>query len=375
MSERETYPSLTGLRFVLAAWITVYHLFSLYGAPAIAEHPLIAAGAARVDIFFVLSGFVLAHVYAVRQGARFEFTGFLVARAARLYPLHLMALAILAAAVAMAHLTGRSVEVADYSLQGLLANLAMLQATHIAGAGAWNFPAWTLSAEAFGYLLFPAFLLLGAALRRRPFALVGVSLGLAWALGAIWPVLGMGSLADATQSFGVVRGACCMLVGVSMRFAFEEVVLDRLQAITLAAAGGLMAGVAAMLNFDLWWVAMGAGGLILGIAALDRAGVATPLAAPVMVRLGHWSYALFILHVPVFLIVWRLLGGLGLADSLTIVNGAVMLAISLAVSWPAHALIEDPARTAIRNAYRNRVKKTRETPQTPPPGPALNAAD
>jgi peptidoglycan/LPS O-acetylase OafA/YrhL len=90
MAEREVFPSLTGLRFGRALWIALYHLVLLYGDAASAHQPWIAVGSARVDIFFVLSGFVLAHVYAVRTGGKFAFDTFFAARIARLYPLHLL---------------------------------------------------------------------------------------------------------------------------------------------------------------------------------------------------------------------------------------------------------------------------------------------
>jgi len=354
MGARETFPSLTGLRFVLAAWITVYHLLHSYGPIAAAEHPLIAAGNARVDIFFVLSGFVLAHVYAVRDAAkakRFDFLQFLVARAARLYPLHLLALAVLGAAVLAAHLVGKGEEVAGYTGLGLLANLFMLQATNIAGSGGWNFPAWTLSAEAFGYLLFPIFIAMGAALRARPLALLALALVIVVALGAAWTGLGMGPLSEATQVFGIIRGAACMLVGVGARYAFDDLSLDRAQAGALAIAGGLIAAASAMLGLDLALVAMGAGALIIGLAGLDRGGVVTALAGPTLVRLGHWSFALFILHMPVFIITWRVLDAIGWAGELDWRNGLIMLGLAMAVSWPAHALVEEPAREKIRKAF------------------------
>lgn len=365
MSEREAYPSLTGLRFVLAAWITVYHLFSMFGPPAIAEHPLLAVGNARVDIFFVLSGFVLAHVYAVRPQARrtpFQFGTFLIARVARLYPLHLLALGILGAAVAAAHVLGRQAEVSDYTVQGLLANLFMLQATNIPGSGAWNFPAWTLGAEAFGYLLFPIFIGIGLALRHAPLRFLGLALLTLGAVGAVWPFFGFGSLAEATQTWGIVRGALCMFVGVAARHAFEAVPMRPIPAIALALSGAAIAAAAAASNLDLWLVALGACALITGIAGLDRAGAASPLATPALQVLGRWSYALFVLHVPVFLILARAFGMIGWDGVLNWPVGAAMLAIALVVSWPAHVLVEEPTRRAIRAAFQPKPNVTKATP-------------
>jgi peptidoglycan/LPS O-acetylase OafA/YrhL len=369
MREHETFPSLTGLRFILAAWISVYHLSAMYGPPGVAEFPLLAVGNARVDIFFVLSGFVLAHVYAVRpkaQAGGFDFGAFMIARIARLYPLHLLALGILGVAVAAATLLGRTKEAAQFTLEGLVANLFMLQATAFPKAAAWNFPAWTLSAEAFGYLLFPLFIGLGTLLRGRALAFWALGLLITAGVGLVWPLKGDGPLSEATQIWGIGRGALCMLVGVGARYAFETVRLGLAQAVALTGAGALLVGGAAIAGFDLWLVAMGASILIFGIAAIDRTGAPTPLSHPVMVRLGTWSYALFILHVPLFIIMERGLGLLGWDGVLNPIMVGVFLGVVLAVSWPAHVLFEEPARRAIRGIYKKRERKSDGPPGAEP---------
>lgn len=358
--EREVYPSLTGLRFVLAAWITIYHLISMYGSTELAESPFIAVGNARVDIFFVLSGFVLAHVYAVRRQAQergFDYARFLVARAARLYPLHLLALFVLGVAVAAALVLGRTQEAGQFTAIGLLANLFMLQATVIPEAASWNFPAWTLSAEAFGYLLFPIFIAAGVWMRGRGLAFWGLAVLVVGCVGAVWPLLGNGPLSEATQILGIARGACCMFVGVAARHAFEDTPTTALQAVLIALSGALVAGTAAIQGYDLWMVALGASALIFGVAGIDRAGVATPLAHPTMEMLGRWSYGMFILHVPLFIIMTRGMQILGWDGVLTLPIAAFMLAVVLAVSWPAHRLVEEPMRQWIRSSYDRAVRK------------------
>lgn len=356
MSERDAYPSLTGLRFVLAAWITVYHIVAMYGPQDLANNPLIMAGHARVDMFFVLSGFVLAHVYAVRPQARssgFDYKRFLVARAARLYPLHLLGLAIVAAGALAAIVIGQAENVAKFTLTGFLANLFMLQSVGIPGAGAWNFPSWTLSAEAFGYLLFPLFIMAGAAMRGRAMVFWGLALMVVGLVGLVWPLLGTGRLSEASQVLGFARGALCMLVGVAARYAFESVELSRLQALVLSIAGALIAFGSAILGLDLWLVAAGGSLMIFGIAALDGKG-GTPLAHPVMEMLGRWSFGLFILHVPVFMLVVKAMEILGWDGVLTLPIGALLFAIAMVVGWFAHVYIEEPARHWIRRAYDRR---------------------
>ena len=90
--------SLTPLRGIAALWVVLYHYAVIY-FPSL--HPqtytqLLGKGYLAVDLFFILSGFVLAHVYreAFTQEVSGNYLKFLFARIARLYPLHLFVLAL-----------------------------------------------------------------------------------------------------------------------------------------------------------------------------------------------------------------------------------------------------------------------------------------
>ena len=344
----ETFPSLTGLRFVLALWIAVYHLVRFYGPPGLAEVWWIKLGDARVDAFFALSGFVLAHVYAMDAGA-FRAKAFFRARVARLYPLHLLGLGVLLVAVLGAAALGRGGEAGGYTPLGLAANLFMLQAWGVPGAAQWNFPVWTLSAEAFSYALFPLVIAFAPLLRKRPLLVWGAGLAAVMAVGAIWPLLGAGPLAEATQTFGAVRGALEFFVGVAARFAFTRARFSASTMLALAVFGALVAGIGAVGNLDLWVVAAGASLLVFAVAGIDRAGAKSPLAHPAMQELGRWSYALFALHIPLFVIMTHLLRVAGVDGPVSAPAGAGMVAVAIAAAGMAHHFVEEPARRFIRD--------------------------
>jgi peptidoglycan/LPS O-acetylase OafA/YrhL len=142
--------ALTGIRFFAAIYVVLYHskLPDLLGA----HHHTIAAnfiknGFISVSLFFLLSGFILSYTYSGRVNSPSERRRFWEARIARLYPVYLLSLVV----TALVHL---SVPKWSYAIPTLL----MVQAWNPLDRGmwgAWNYVCWTLSVEAFFYILFP----------------------------------------------------------------------------------------------------------------------------------------------------------------------------------------------------------------------------
>lgn len=168
-------PHLDALRIVAAVAVVLLHY-----AEYTKDHP-----AARfvfvhvqhfnlfVDLFFVVSGFVIAAQYLQKVGTPFAIGRFLWRRMARIYPLHLLTLAFYLLVAAILH-TGlaRGDNPVRYPLSDLPAQLLLLHAV-IGERLTFNFPSWSLSAEMVCYLLFP--LLAFVAARRRALVLLFVA--------------------------------------------------------------------------------------------------------------------------------------------------------------------------------------------------------
>ena len=88
----QRFTALDGLRAIAAYWVLFFHLeIFIAGVTTKSVSQIFAKGYLGVDIFFVLSGFVLAHVYAERaDSSDLNYGRFLWARLARIYPLHLI---------------------------------------------------------------------------------------------------------------------------------------------------------------------------------------------------------------------------------------------------------------------------------------------
>src|SRR5437879_1722827 len=94
-----TFPGLTALRGIAAILVVLFHApnwgFSAY---FVSVTQFAARGYIWVDLFFMLSGFVMAHAYGGRfiAKSRGAWRAYLTARVARVYPLHLLILLVLA---------------------------------------------------------------------------------------------------------------------------------------------------------------------------------------------------------------------------------------------------------------------------------------
>src|SRR5262245_26486696 len=155
-----SYPShiksLTSLRLIAAIWVLLYHFREHLGLD-LGRIGLVANGYLGVDLFFTLSGFILAHVYLSEvEGGRFGYGGFLKNRIARIYPMHLAALAAMLVLFAGAKAMGVAVGAPEaFKLRDLPQHLFMLHAWGLTQTVGWNFPSWSISAEWAAYLCFP----------------------------------------------------------------------------------------------------------------------------------------------------------------------------------------------------------------------------
>jgi peptidoglycan/LPS O-acetylase OafA/YrhL len=165
-SSNDQLPSLTSLRGVAALWVVIYH-YSVQCFPTldITDYThLFHKGYLAVDMFFMLSGFVLTHVYHRKflDDVSGNYRGFVVARIARIYPLHLLILLLFVATAVAASWNGnapiRSLEEiplqGSKSVEAFFANIFLVQGLN-AGKLSWNYPSWSISVEFMAYLLFP----------------------------------------------------------------------------------------------------------------------------------------------------------------------------------------------------------------------------
>ena len=346
--------ALTALRFMAAMWVA---LFSFWPNLDVGFLPnVVARGYLGVELFFVLSGFILCHVYLAAAGEkRFSYSGFLWARIARVYPLHIATLAGVGVLGLGAVAMGMSIDGNVLSWASLPANIGMVHAWGMASEAGWNHPSWSISAEWFAYLSFPVFAFLAWRLRHRPVVAIVAAIVFLGGLYAVFEPLAGFPLTQATILWGALRIVPCFAYGCALYLAYRRAPLKRAGWI----AGGAAVLIVASASLQLWDAVTVTlcGALILALASLanDRAGW---LSSRPAVYLGEISYSVYMVVVP-----WKLLA-VNLAAKLTdapdkqlqlFVWLAIVAGLPLVAAASYH-LVEYPARRALRGWAAQSVK-------------------
>lgn len=331
---------MTSLRGVLAAWVMVLHIF-IAGLAGLVETPsAIREGYLAVDLFFFLSGFVLARTYGAWFHAGLppgRYLVFVSRRWGRLFPLHI-AVVLAVIAIHPAYTPIRIVE-----------ELTLTQRWVVwpAADADWiNVPAWSISTEWLASLLFPLFVWLalpGSALRAAATAAGAAALLVYAASQHHWDLNIWRSVSSYLPAircfggFGLGVAAC--------RWRRDLRVLSR-DPIVLLSLGLFVLGLADDWN-DLADLAV-AFPAVLGLA--ENEGYAARLLSMGPVHwLGRISYSIYLTHYPlVTALRYLILDGRPVRPEL--VAGYIVLTILavLAVSTATHHLIELPFRERVR---------------------------
>lgn len=335
-------PSLTGLRWVAAAVVFLYHLGNqgfLRGAPQAVLGAVAGPGFTGVSLFFVLSGFVLT--WSARPGSRAR--DFYRRRVARILPLHLVALGI---ALVLAATLIPSIRTANP--WAVVANAGLVSAWVPRWWQAGNPVSWTLVCEAFFYAVFP--LLLAATVRLGRRGLVALLLAATAAaatiavLGTVLPGFGGSSIFPAARLPEFVAGIALALLMRRGHLTGP----GPLPALGLLVVGWSAASLVLPKNSAaaVAFTVVGFLALVSALATWDLRGRRSPLAGRTMVRLGELSLAFYLVHLLVMQALKAVAGtGRGAPEDAALAGLALLLA--LAVAYALHRLVERPAQRLI----------------------------
>jgi peptidoglycan/LPS O-acetylase OafA/YrhL len=342
-----------------------------------------------VDMFFVLSGFVMTHVYLDRVNDRADLQDFLSRRFGRIYPLHLLTLLALLAiqlgGMALDLFEGHQPEpmTGSYDLAALVPQLLLLNSVNLTSDLTWNIPAWSIGAEFYTYLVFAGVIFLAG--RWLPWVSAAVAVAATAIILACSPYIG-----GITSDYGFYRCLIGFFLGVLGYLGYRR--LAGLSALSRAQVTGievltLAAAVAFVWLCPLDWPALFAPVLFTFVVLAFSRGdglLGRLLELPVLQHLGKISYSIYLTHTVLIDLVYPSLDALvetGLvgyrrgpeAEDLLWLGSKftddlgllVYLAAIIAVSTLTYRFVELPGQQLVRRWSR---------PRLPQPAPAPSEA-
>ena len=340
-TETDSLRNLDFLRFVASAGIVFYHSNEFFFSPSLRSAVIAKEGfALYVDLFFMVSGFVLAFVYLDRMTSLASYLDFLWRRIARLYPLHLVVLILNVAVWAVLLTRGESATAPSFKPSCVLQTALLVQEYFNCGSPySFNGVTWSISVEMGLYVLFPLFSLLAM---RGPLWIGGLSLILAAVAVHLLSAYGeWGHLPH------IMRGLVGFPAGV---FIFRI----RHHLPNLHDKGGSVILLSALVIIEMlmptpnWITMLSLFTLFVVSVASDTHGNVSRMVGT-LAPLGQMTYSMYIWHRVFILLFMNVVADKLMPGNLPIVVTMTLLcyATIFGVSYAGYFLIERPARRAL----------------------------
>lgn len=316
--------SVQFLRFVAASAVLIAHAMTELG-----QHRI---GTFGVDIFFVLSGFII--MYVTQSDARH----FMAKRLIRIAPLYyVLTLLLVVVAVAAPNLLNGTA----FSWSHLLTSLAFLPAIDQEGTGPILALGWTLNYEMYFYVLFAIAMRIS---HRWRDIVTTAFLAAVWALGQIvdLPVFLQFYANPIVFEFCFGMAAMRLLAADKIE---QPVAIAALSAVAILVAMILIqAMVGRDINRTLIFGPLAAL-LLINFLALEPIFKGRRWA----VEFGNSSYCTYLVHIYLIAVAHRVLGFDGFGQSWLFV---LVLAIAATTAgWVTYKLFENPSRRLLTRAY------------------------
>jgi peptidoglycan/LPS O-acetylase OafA/YrhL len=323
---------INGLRALAVFLVVLYHF----------EVPGVSGGFIGVDVFFVVSGYLMTRIICERIDAgRFSVWGFYFDRGSRIIP---ALLALCTALLAFGWVFLPPLDYADLGKRvaasvGFVSNVLYWRESGYFGDTArenWLLHTWSLSVEWQFYVLYP--LGMAAIARWHPQARRGAVLGatvLSFALAVFvstrWSVAGFFLLP--TRAWEMLAGGIVFLLPAPA-VAWRKPA--HLVGLSMIIAGAVL--IDASKAWPAWWTLLP----VLGTAMVIASASDSPLTSnPAVQILGKISYSVYLWH-------WPIVVGVGYLGAQGRAPVALGMAASIALGWASYAAVENPGRRWLR---------------------------
>lgn len=364
-ARKPSLPALTGIRTLLAFNIVLFH----FTPPHLGLlRPIVDNGFVFVNVFFLISGFILTYNYFDR-GASLDKREFWLARFSRLYPVYLLVLII---SLKMVQLEWHARPAGQF-WTGMILTPMLLQGLSPTLATFWNTVAWTLSCEVVFYAAFPW--LIRLPWPRKPSSLIVLIL-LFW-IGNMLPSqlylhFNPDNLTEPVTRYTSTTWirflkytplpyACTFLAGIALARLQVVTTITQRQRFAIAAASLAALGVFFYrVSPHVPYLVMH-GGLLLPLFAIMIFGLSGPhpissiFAWKPILLIGESSYCLYLLHFNVYILLhlYRIPQRLHIAAFDPWISYAILILLALLV----YRFVENPSRKAILQRFSRRQQR------------------
>ena len=301
-------PNLTPLRAIAAMAVVVFHLNEISIVFVTQQQSMLLRKCyLMVDLFFIMSGFIMLHVYgeSFSKAVNWKsFSKFIKARFARLYPLHFFMLLVLVILFFPSSNDNPVIARID-SFIAIPTNLLLLQSFGLHNIFTWNVPSWSISAEWWAYMVFP-FLAMSLAKNKRMAIILITLLAIIIYFSILYLVPRTNPFTpevpyldhdlDVTFDFGFLRGLAGFMMGMITYIAYQNKKINQIFAKDIVALGCIIVLLIAMhfgLNDSIYILLFML--LVLCFSA-NESYVAKICKLKPLQYLGDISYSIYMVH-------------------------------------------------------------------------------
>lgn len=341
---------LAGLRGICAWWVVFFHSLGLMSNVPAPLASFLSQGYLAVDLFFLLSGFVIFLNYHAALAKNFPRSvgKFYWNRFTRIYPLHFVMLGGYLMLFCAFYFFSKSGSAPDsYTLSSFIQSFFLIH-MWVGSDLTWNVPSWSISSEWFVYLFFPLMVFLLNHYRSRiAWHLLAIAL-LAATLHGIYVASGVESLGAAIPRMALIRTMLEFLMGVQVGslYVHHREFVEKYRSAALA---GFLAACAAYASLDLpdHVLMPTAFSLLIFYLSVGISPVHALLSNKVLVYLGEISYSTYMVHY----LVYDLLKALFMSNGNVINQLYVWLSfvVVLVLSMVLHHVIDTPSQKYFRS--------------------------
>lgn len=292
------YSKLESLRGLAACMVVLFHsVFTFHGNTSI---QFIENSYLFVDLFFLISGFVMSHAYADKIINGLQFKPFILLRLGRIYPLHLFML------FAFVLYTGLKVfmysigfggeqEFDQNNLYSFFSSLFLVNSIGLHDYLSWNYASWSISAEFFAYIVF--FILMKSIDKNKSLIVPAIIFVSSY---YFLSRLGKDDL-DFSFDFGYIRCIAGFYLGVFLyrlkpklnKLKYNVNIAEALSFVLVCYLVSI-----AHLGFSYHLLSVASFWVALHVFSDERNGVIGSILNSVYLRaIGVWSYSIYMIHL------------------------------------------------------------------------------